>query len=77
MQIPGSIETGRILLAGVTLGLAREACVIAALLLKPFPVIRTLHRPVESYVSIRQFALGCRSDSIAGYNAYCYWLRNR
>ena len=77
IQIPGCIAGGKMLLAGSALGLGLEACVLAAMLHKPFPVIRTHSKPIETFSTSRRFALGCRSDSIAGYNAYVYWIRNR
>lgn len=64
IMIPGSIAGGRMLLIGVAMGLGPEACVVAALQSKPFPVIRTYRNPMITFVETRRFALGCRSDCI-------------
>jgi len=76
-QLPISPRTGEFIMYALALGVGDIAIVMAAIIDRKLPIKLPISKPYAGYKALLRFALQTRSDVIAGYNAYVYWLRNR
>ncbi|GIQ79645.1 hypothetical protein KIPB_000317 [Kipferlia bialata] len=76
-HLPLSLSGSLMVYLGLCLGIPQEAVILAALASRGSPIKTPQTVAPTSLRALRRYALCTRSDSIAGYNAYVFWLRNR
>ncbi len=76
-SLPLPIPAGMLILYGIAFGCVDEAIILAAASTRQSPIKSPVSKPRESLEAAARFSGGCRSDTIAAYNAYTWWLSER
>ncbi|KAG9396191.1 ATPase AAA-4 [Carpediemonas membranifera] len=76
-SLPLPLPAAQLILYGLAFQCIDEACVLAALVSRQGPIKTPLAEPRRSMDALLRFSGGTRSDIIANFNAYCWWLENR
>ncbi|GIQ83646.1 hypothetical protein KIPB_004998 [Kipferlia bialata] len=76
-RVPLSLRAVRLALYSACVGVGEAGCILAAVCDRKTPIKAPITNMGPTVRAHAHFALGSRSDTIAAYNAYVFWLRNR